>query len=328
LKQASLLTDPKTRFHTSHHDGKLKIDVPESLFTKSGIQVIRLEFSGSFQLQPEQLITGKNIRLDFHNAIKHYSYSCLDYYNNHRSVVKEAWNFSLKQKEVAPVIYFTKEELGKEIDLNWNGQTQTILLSEQEKIPLSTQSGSITWGKRYAYGPVNSDFESNPGPITPVILPDSGWTGEAGMKWVLLSESQTANETAFSSRPIQSNYILQEIFSDKAQDQLVGLESGDGIEVWLNGENLVRHNNPRNIQANREVVLLPLKSGKNQLLVKFYNRYGYEVRCNLHPETNQSLYFMKLNPIKILSINSLELKLHHPMSIHQPIRMNNIFIKL
>ena len=328
VKQTTLLTDPKVHFKTQNSKDGLCITIPEAFYKQPEFQVVRLEFTGDFELLPEQLIAGKDVTLDFHNSIKHYSYSCIDYYNNHRSVVREVWNISLKKKEVTPVIYYTSGEEGKEIDLIWNGQTQTVRLGGGEKIPFKNGSGEIKWQDSFAYGPVESDFESNPGEILPVQRPESDWRGEGQRQWNLLPKHEVGISDSILSKPLQSEYLLQEIYSSQKLDQLVEIVCGDGIEVWLNGENLVRHNNHRGSSMNRELVLLSLKPGKNQLLVKIFNRYGYEINYSIHPAISQFLYCIRLNPVKCIKINSCELKLHNPISVHQPIRMNNIQLKL
>ncbi len=327
IRKASLLHDPTTTFKTRYSKEVLQVIGSQSLYLNQEIQVIKLEFEEKFQIRPEKLLTGKKISLSFANSIKHYSYSCIDYYNNHRSIVKQSWNFSKVQKAATPVIYFTEEELGKELELNWNGLAEIVHLKESEKIPLNTIPGEIKWTNRYTYGPVDADFESNPGPIKPAINTESDWASRNQQKWVSQDWQNGKNESEVS-KPIQLKYILQEIISDKVQNQLIEISSGDGIQVFLNGENLVKHNNQRNSWMNRELVLLPLKSGKNQLLIKFFNRYGYQLDYRINYQVNQTIYRQKLTPRKLEGINNCELKLRNPESIHQPIRMNNIRIDL
>jgi len=71
-----------------------------------------------------------------------------------------------------------------------------------------------------------------------------------------------------------------------------------------------------------------LKAGKNQLLIKFNNRYGYELDYKINRDIEQILYKQNLSPRKFSGINNCELKLYHPESEHIPIRMNNVRIEL
>ena len=104
--------------------------------------------------------------------------------------------------------------------------------------------------------------------------------------------------------------------------------SSDGLRVWLNGVNLFKHNNPREIRMNKEVELLLLKAVKNQFLIKLNNRYGYELDYKTNRDIEQILYKQNLSPLKFLDINKCELKLYLPESEHIPIRMNNVSIQL
>jgi alpha-L-fucosidase len=327
VRQASLLNNQKIVFTTKSEKDKLSISIPESLYNND-IQVIEIEFAGNYQVKPEQVLTGKPITLDFHNAIKHYSYSCIDYYTNHRSVVKQSWNFSKNQQKTIPVIYYTDEEKGKEIELNWNGNPEIVELNSGDKIPASEEKGTINWGDRYSYGPVQSDFEGAAGPITAVINTGSAWSTRRELKWNLIPGWNNGTEESMISKPFQSWFVLQEISSAKSQSQLIEIGSGNGVQIWLNGENLVKHNNPRDSQMNKEIVLLPLKPGKNQLLIRFYNRWGYETGYSINNNISQTIYKQNLTPQKFTGVNNCELKLHNAESVHQPIRLNNIKIQL
>ncbi len=328
IRQACLMADPKTVLNTRFDKGILNIRIPEGIYSKPDIQVVKLEFNGKYLLKPELLLSDREKNLDFHNAIKHYSYSCIDYYNNHRSVVKQEWNFTGKKRFITPKIYYTAEEAGKVIELTWNGQTGIIEFTDGEKIPANATPGAIHWGKRYSYGPVDSDFESNPGKITPEMNVNLDWLNKDQVIWIAIPDFQNGKEESMISRPIQLKYILQEINADKVQNQLIEIKSGDGVQVWLNGENLVKHNNPRGSILKSEIVLLPLQTGKNQLLIKFYNRYGYEIAYSINNQISQTLYLKELPMQTISGINKCELRLHNPESVHQPIRMNNIRINI
>ena len=327
IKKVSLLGDPKTEPRSGFNKGMLEVFLPPSTFSGAEIRVIKLEFWKPIQVKPVQLISGNNISLDFHRAIKHYSYSCIDYYTNYRSVVKQEWNFRCKKRETTPQLYYTEEELGKEIELIWNGKSSHFTLKDGVNISLNDLPGTIKWENRYAYGPVESDFEGNPGAISPEINTGLDWNREGKLRWMLLPNWQNGREESMLSKPIENLYILQEIFSDKAQKQLIEICSGDGVQVWLNGENLVTHNNLRGSSSNKELVLLSLRSGKNQLLIKFCNRFGYEVNSRINYQIDQRLFCLKLPSQNLEGINRCELKLFHPASPHQPIRLHNISIQ-
>ena len=176
------MDNQKSIFKTKKEKDNLVIPVSEGMFQKHSIQVIKIEFQGNYLIKPVVLPAVKELTLNFQNAIKHYSYSCIDYYNNHRSVVKESWNFSKNQKNTVPEIYFTEEEKGKEIEIIWNGKFEVIKLEGGGKVTLNEKPVSCTWGNRYFYTPFQSDFEGTPGSITSVIDPNSAWGKKQGSK--------------------------------------------------------------------------------------------------------------------------------------------------
>jgi alpha-L-fucosidase len=88
------------------------------------------------------------------------------------------------------------------------------------------------------------------------------------------------------------------------------------------------HNNPRNSVLNRELVLLPLKQGKNQLLIKFYNRYGWKMEFNVNKSIPQRIYRQELTPRNFSGLNNCSLKLQNPESVHETMRLNNVSIEL
>ena len=63
--------------------------------------------------------------------------------------------------------------------------------------------------------------------------------------------------------------------------KLFGLGTNDGVNVWLNGENIFTHHRPSSIEIDDDYLLLPLKKGGNLLLLKIDNgegRWGFALR--------------------------------------------------
>lgn len=303
------------------------LTVPPSLWYGNEIRVIAVEFSHDFVPAPADVIDSRLTWLGYGNSIKHYSYACIDYYNNHRSVVKQSWNFTAPGGETTPEIFYTSAENGKEIELTWNGSSEIVHLKGGEAIPLVSSSGVI-WKERFVLGPVRSSFDRIHGPVQLPIDPSSIWG--RNLKWEKKEDWKNNAEEKFGTRSREAIYVLQEIESETTRDLLVGLYSGDGIQVWLNGEMLVMHNNPRDSRLNPDLVLLPLEAGKNQLLIKFYNRFGFESEYKIDTSPEQVIYGKKLNPRQFnrRELNSLEMKLHMPETQHDPIRLNNIRIEI
>ncbi len=323
-----VLDEPGLKISTRKDRQVVSITIPQSLYMTGDIRVVAIEFSGDFQPQPENILDARLTWLGFRNANRHYSYACIDYYNNHRSVVKQSWNFIIPRNKTTPEIFYSAGETGKELELNWNGEKEIIKLSGKDPLPVSSQMSKATWKDRYLLGPVRSSFDRVHGSTEFPIDPSKVWG--RNLKWELQSGWDDNVEEKFGSRPREAYYILQEIEADNNHTIITTLYSGDGIQVWINGEILVMHNNPRNSTLNPDVVLLPLIAGKNQLLIKFYNRFGYDSAYKIDTRPEQVIYGQKLMPRLLIrrGINKLEMKLHQPASPHEPIKLNNIRIEL
>ena len=71
-----------------------------------------------------------------------------------------------------------------------------------------------------------------------------------------------------------ATYLYREIDSPIAQELPVGFGSDDGLQVWLNGESIVKADVPRGAAVDQNRAVLSLKEGKNALLMKIFNRTG------------------------------------------------------
>lgn len=326
IEAARVVGETVTKINFRNRRQSVSLSIPQSLNYGNEIRVVAVDFSSDFLPSPAEILDSRLTWLGYGNSTKHFSYACIDYYNNHRSVVKQSWNFIAPRGETTPEIFFTEGENDKKIELTWNGETEIIKLDNGIVVSLDKMS-KIIWKDRYITGPVRSSFDRVHGPVD-FIEPSEVWG--RNLRWKKQVGWHNNVEELFGSHPRESYYILQEIEAETAQDFLVGLYSGDGIQVWLNGELLVMHNNPRDSHMNRDLVLLPLNQGKNQLLVKFYNRFGYESAYKIDSNPEQVIYGKKLNPRQFnrRELNTLEIKIHNPETPHEPIRLNNIKIEL
>ncbi|HEX73267.1 MAG TPA: hypothetical protein ENN65_08135, partial [Candidatus Hydrogenedentes bacterium] len=71
-----------------------------------------------------------------------------------------------------------------------------------------------------------------------------------------------------------ATYLFRAITAASDTVITVGLGSDDGVALWLNGELLLSRDVPRVAAPNQDMVKLPLRAGKNELLMKIYNRTG------------------------------------------------------
>lgn len=212
------------------------------------------------------------------NATPNYSYSCFDYYSNYRSTVSYEWNVRKSNLKRLTLLY-TAQEAGKEIELTVDGTPVTVKLAEGKAQPIA--AGKTVWGERYLCGPGSSVFDAASTIETDLQRPPLK-RGE----WKAVEKEQDE----FQANILETYFLMQEVEADKAQDCLVEVGAGNGIEVYLNGRSLLKHLNPYRCTFRTEQVLLPLQKGKNQVVLRLYNRFEKKTGYLLRPAAEQQVY--------------------------------------
>ena len=174
---------------------------------------------------------------------------------------------------------YTPQEVGKEIEVQVDGTAYTVKLSEGKAQTLP--AARLSWGDRYLCGPGSSVFD---GPS--VLKTDLQQAPVRRGSWQKVEKEQDE----FQSNILETYFVMQEVESAKAQDCLVEVGAGNGIEVYLNGESVMKHLNPYRCTFRSEQVLLPLQKGKNQIVLRAYNRFEKKTGYLLRPAAEQTVY--------------------------------------
>ena len=320
-----MLNNPDRPVTFTYKKNKLILQPLAAAFEEFDFQVMVVEMSPGFVAMPTELIPATGTRLNWHNAIKHYSYSTIDYYNNHRSVVKLSWTLAPSSNEIKPIVYLTEGEIGRSLNLRINGTNVTVEPNKSSAIPMGSNPTGLSWQNPYLAGPARGSFDRTHGPVGSEISTQAAWG--ANLQWKLQEQTDSF---VVSGRPRESVYYLQEVSSEIAQPALIRIYSGDALQVWLNGEELAMHNHPRDSSNTPDLLLLNLKPGKNQLLVKFYNRYKYTHRFAVDTQPNATMYQLALPEfrMKAREINMVELLQFGGKTPHDPARLTNVSIQL
>jgi hypothetical protein len=88
IQAARVVGEPALPFNFRNRRQSVSLAISPSLYFGNEIRVVAVEFSSDFMPQPANILNSRLTWLCYGNSTKHYSYSCIDYYNNHRSVVK------------------------------------------------------------------------------------------------------------------------------------------------------------------------------------------------------------------------------------------------
>ena len=266
----------------------LMISLPEDAYNDQTIQVVELTFNR--EVLPQASANAKRTA--------NYSYDCFDYYSNYRSTVSYEW--ALKKNTSKVELTYTPEELGKEITMN----DQIVKLEGGNAITLKVDP-KTQWGKRYMCGPGGSLFDGSS-----TISTDLEKSPVRRSKWQEIEKDQMT----FPTNILCSYYVLQEVESPKAQDILMDVAAGNGIEVFVNGKSIMKHINPYRCKYREEKVLVHLEKGKNQIVVRMYNRFEKETGFLLRPSAEQVIYKQNVNlntPAERVKVRRTDLATQH-----------------
>ena len=315
-KKASLLADGKV-LNLKQDGQSVSVNIPGDVKPDRGMIVVKLEFAGAFRVVPDRVL--ETSELSAVNAIPVYAYSSMDYYSSFRSTVGFSWHFRKSGKTITPIIVYTAGEQGKELRLVIDGKDQDVTLVGGEVQKLNNHLEGITWGKVYMFDPQEERFNGT------ILDPKVN-----AAAWHLRDDFKPGKALNIPMQEKQSVHILHELTSDREQDVLVELGGADGVQVALNGKDVLLRTYVGGIPRTNEVIKLHLKKGDNQLVMKLHNRYGTEVTYLMNPNVKQEEYKLRLKSMKLYSgeIHDCSLGMAHPANKNSDMGLRDIRVEL
>jgi alpha-L-fucosidase len=304
------------------------IELPSKFKLNDRIRVLKISFKDGYIVEPQavqKMTPGAHLVLDRHTAEKHYSFSGVDYNSYYRSTVANSFDVrAMAEMKVIPWLAFTRQEKDKFIILRNNGRSQTVKLDGTDSIEISKPSRLLNWSSMYVAGPYWNGIGSPNGDIEKINV-SQPWPDENGKRWEL---KDWKNDQAYELPADWNNswYIYQEITAAEEGPYIVRLTSGDGIQVFLNGEEQLVHNNPARGFTQHEYLVLPFKAGLNKLVVKVYNRFAKKTTFSIDKKVPQLMYRQRLQPLNLKKgeLFSYSWQLYNPVSIHRDMRLPNL----
>lgn len=276
-----------------------------------------------FDVKPENILSGKT-SLKPQNSTPVFGHSSLNYYCGYKSLIGYDWFFNSGKRDLLPEISFTDSEKGESVEIDINGKRQEVTLSAQSSKKKMLAKNSVKLGNLYR----------KPGRGVFGYMEEEGIENinvKADENFKLVSDFNYDESHTEAITPRRSFVLLQEIESTKPQTIAVEIESGNAVYILLNGEYITAHFSPERIKHQQEIVLLPLKKGRNQLVVKLYNGYEKEISYGIKLLTEWTLHTMKLSPVSLdkgKDYHQISIRKANPESKVSPLKMNNIEIKL
>ncbi|MCX2452654.1 alpha-L-fucosidase [Pedobacter sp. PLR] len=335
IKSIGVLGEKYQKISFTQNDQGVKIKIPSGINPDQEFKVIRLTFANGYTVPPANVIPlsdaahnllAGGLNLNSQNAFKHYSSSGVDYNTRFQSTIKESWTLQpLQNGNYTPVIYYSAQEKGKTIDLELNGKVSPLTFTDG-KTEAIKQNGNLTWGPIYLSDALETGIEGFPGDPKN-IDPTQPWAGKRkALNWTKKTGWKNNEKYTLEADPSTAVYLLQEINATEDQPFLVGITSTDGVLITLNGLELAKHNNPFKENQSNELILLPLKKGKNQLLVKLYNGYQKKIDLGIDNSQTQELYYKNLPDISFEKgrYYPFSWQLNKPLSPHSTLRLSNV----
>ncbi len=324
VQRVELLENKKNiSFKQNAKDGKIAIKLPSYVFANSPMPVIKISFGGKYSVTYTHIVPAKQ-RLTASNASPIFGHASLDYYSGYKSLTAYSWYCSPNAKAIAPTIFFTQNNIGKAYSLDVGDKTYSFSLIPTDSITVATPKRSVRLGGLYTKagrGVFGHIEEENRGFID--------LTAENNKTWRKTENFRYGQKLEMELQPRRSVLFLQEIVADSACRAAVKVGGGNGVYILLNGEYITAHCMPSRLEYQEETLVLPLKKGINQLIIKYYNSSASSLQYSLQLLDEYKLYQTSLPLISShKGIYSVRLRATNPDSKVEPLMMNNVELVL
>ena len=284
------------------------------------LPVIKLSFKNRYKIKQEIV---KYKILTAYNAQNQFAFSSINYYAGYKSLTSYNWNIEDKRNNIRPRLHFTESEKNREIALKVDDKEQIVTLNSNKFIQKSTPKNSVSLRDLYV--------KKGRGLFGDVEEEHTSYTEPKPAEWKKIENFEYGKQQIHTLNPRQSIVLLQEISSNREQEIAVEIGCGNAVYILLNGKYVTAHFSTDRLHAQKEIVLLPLKKGKNQLVIKHYNGFENELVYSITPLNNWKMYYQDVPDIsfdKYKNIHQISLRDAHSSSMAAPLRMNNVKIEL
>ena len=312
-----LASGEKCRYQQNLKSNSVQISLPNNP-ENIPMTVLKVSFEDRFTVLPTDIVSTGLLTAE--NAIPEFGHSSADYYSGYKSLTGYGWHFRKSGTQQSPTVYFTENEIGKNIRLTLDGKTMETSLNPQDSTVVKTKN-AFAWGNQYqkkgkgVFGYVEEENRLS-------VEIDTTWKNIGTMKYGEMQQMEL--------RSRESLLVLQEIHSSAGQDAAIEISSGSAAYILLNGRYITAYFPQPGVEFQKKVLVLPVKKGNNQLIIKFFNRNTEELMYSLKPLNEWVVYRMKLPSFNLNSTatHQLTVKAANPPSKVAPLEMSNIRVKM
>ncbi len=341
VKKVSVLSTGQTvNFSQDSKKSQISIKLPtESPFRSELFPVIKVEFENEFSVIPMQILA-QNTKLTPQNAEVSFAHSSLDYYCGYKSLTAYTWHINNKKRAISPKIYFTDLEKERTISLRVNDDLYNLKLQADKSILKTNKAKEVQWGKLYVqrgsgvFGALS--YENKEKIELNSIANNSVQANEilnnnkrkTAFEWLQVSDFPYGEKLELDVSHRGSLVFMQEIEAANDTETAIEIGGGNGIYILLNGEYITAHCLPERAEYQKEIVILPLKKGENQLVIKYFNRFADKLYYSLKPLKEWTIHEVSLAKLGMKQgINQIQISDNNADSKVSPLRMNNIRIQ-
>ncbi len=298
----------------------VEIDL-SSIAANELLPVVKITFQNGYAVLPDPIVkTGELIPA---NAMPLFGHSSLNYYAGYKSLIGYDWALQRRSGTYAPEILFTDQEVGRQLLVEIDGKQQTVILVPTGTKQVKLSPGSVRWGSLYRKPGrgVFGNVEEEGAAVIDVQAEDARWVEVLGFRY--------GEEQSEAILPRESVVLLQEIESSKDQSVAVRVTSGNAAYILLNGQYITAHFSPERTEKEEELLLLPLKKGENQLVIKLYNGFENLLHYGIAPLEEWFIHSRKLEPVRLekKDFYRVSLRAANSPSRVSPLRASNVVIK-
>ena len=312
-----LASGEKCRYQQNLKSNSVQISLPKNP-ENIPVTVLKVSFEDRFTVLPTDIVSTGLLTAE--NAIPEFGHSSADYYSGYKSLTGYGWHYRKSGTQLSPTVYFTENEIGKNIRLTLDGKTMETSLNPQDSTVVKTKN-AFAWGNQYrkkgkgVFGYVEEENR-----LSPEI--DTTWKNIGTMKY--------GERQQMELRSRESLLVLQEIQSSANQDAAIEISSGCAAYIILNGKYITAYFPTPGVEFQKKILVLPVKKGNNQLIIKFFNRNTEELMYSLKPLEKWTVYRMKLPSFNLNSTatHQFNVKAANPPSKVAPLEMSNIRVRM
>lgn len=294
--------------------GNINVALDENMYSDPlDIRVIRLELDRDLSEMHHYGQVSSDAILTTADAMCDHSYSCFDYYSNYKSTVAYSWALDVSKSKSLTLCYSDAEK-GSRISLEVNGVEREVVLDSEVDASLPVAECSVGPAR---YSRMRGGVFNGP----------SSWKAYSSQELEAMAPIEADSYSA--PVPAFSNHILiREIEVTEAGFAAIGICGGNGVELVLDGESVMKHLNPYRTARKMENVVVYLEEGVHQIALRAYNRFENEIDICLRL-SELKMYGVDVPLDKDLMVGTCRLKVSNPdlPSVHTDSGLHNLIFR-